>query len=87
MPLRYAVGKLVSVLMPGKYTVPAQSALPTIDVQCDFTDTGAIAAIPGTRERVPAMRLVLAAYRQHHLPIVHVVRLYCADGTCGSVPS
>src|SRR5690242_2860320 len=69
--------------MQSKYTIAetAQSALLTIDVQCDFTDAGAVAEIPGTNDRLPAMRLVLDAYRRHRLPIVHVVRLYRADGT------
>jgi nicotinamidase-related amidase len=68
--------------MQSKYTtpVPERSVLLTIDVQRDFTDPGATAEIPGTSDRVPAMRRVLDAYRQHRLPIVHVVRLYLADG-------
>jgi nicotinamidase-related amidase len=52
------------------------SALLTIDVQEDFARL-----IPGTRECVPAMRRVLKAYRERGLPIVHVVRLYLADGS------
>ncbi len=58
-----------------------RSVLLTIDVQQDFTNPGAIAEIPGTSACVPAMRRLLDAYRKHHLPIVHVVRLYLADGT------
>jgi nicotinamidase-related amidase len=69
--------------MQGKYTapIPERSALLTIDVQRDFATPGAPAEILGTHECVPAMRLVLDVYRQHRLPIVHVVRLYVADGT------
>jgi nicotinamidase-related amidase len=69
--------------MQDKYTapIPARSALLTIDVQRDFTEAGAVAEIRGTNERVPAMRRVLDAYRRCGLPIVHVVRLYLADGT------
>jgi nicotinamidase-related amidase len=69
--------------MRTKYTIPspARSALLTIDVQRDFTDPGAVAEIQGTLERVPAMRRVLEVYRQHRLPIVHVVRLYNSDGS------
>ena len=69
--------------MQSKYTtpVPGRSVLLTIDVQRDFTDPGAAAEIPGTNHRVPVMRRILQAYRQHHLPIVHVVRLYLPDGT------
>ncbi len=51
-------------------------ALLTIDVQEDFARL-----ISGTRECVPAMQRVLAAFRQRGLPIVHVVRLYLADGS------
>ncbi len=51
-------------------------ALLTIDVQEDFARL-----IAGTRECVPAMQRVLAAFRQRGLPIVHVVRLYLADGS------
>jgi nicotinamidase-related amidase len=66
-----------------QYTTPdpARSVLLTIDVQQDFTHPGAVAEIPGTIDRVPAMRRVLDAYRRHGLPIVHVVRLYLPDGT------
>jgi nicotinamidase-related amidase len=69
--------------MQSKYTTPdlERSALLTVDVQRDFTIPGAIAEIPGTNECVPAMRRILHAYRQLGLPIVHVVRLYLADGT------
>lgn len=56
--------------------VPRESALLTIDVQEDFARQ-----ISGTRECVPAMRRVVDAYRQQGLPIIHVVRLYLADGT------
>ena len=34
-----------------------------------------------TNDLVPAMRRVLEIYRQYRLPIMHVVRLYLADGT------
>lgn len=55
---------------------PRESALLTIDVQEDFAQL-----IAGTRECVPAMQRVLTAYRERGLPIVHVVRLYLADGS------
>ena len=60
---------------------PRRSVLLTIDVQQDFMNPGAVAEIPGTSACVPAMRRVVEAYRQRRLPIVHVVRLYLADGT------
>ena len=70
-------------LQMSPYTTPdpRRSVLLTIDVQRDFTNPGAIAEIPGTSACVPAMRRVLDAYRQQRWPIVHVVRLYLADGT------
>ena len=69
--------------MPDRHTtpLPGESALLTIDVQADFVEPGAPAEIAGTRERLPAMRRVLDAYRQRGLPIVHVVRLYLRDGS------
>lgn len=60
---------------------PERSALLTIDVQEDFSRPGAPAEIRGTWERLPAIKRLVEAYRKHRLPIVHVVRLYLADGT------
>jgi nicotinamidase-related amidase len=60
---------------------PERSALLTIDVQEDFTLPGAPAEIPGTWDRLPAMRRLLDAYREYNLPIVHAVRLYIKDGS------
>jgi nicotinamidase-related amidase len=60
--------------------LPLSSVLLTIDVQDDFTKPGAPARIPGTLQRVPAMKEIVQAYRACKLPIVHVVRLYSADG-------
>jgi nicotinamidase-related amidase len=69
--------------MQSKYKTPdhERSALLTIDVQRDFTIPGAVAEVPGTNECVPKMHQILQAFRQRRLPIVHVVRLYLADGT------
>ncbi len=66
-----------------KYTDPdwANAALLTIDVQRDFTLTGAPAEIPGTMEVVPKMRRLIEAFRQGNRPIVHVVRIYRPDGS------
>ncbi len=59
----------------------SQSALLTIDVQRDFTVPGAPALIPGTQEIVPAIQRLVRAYRSAHMPIVHVIRLYMANGS------
>ena len=66
-----------------RYTKPqlSNSALITIDTQCDFVLPGAAAEIPGTRDIVPNMKSLLMAYRQCGLPIIHVVRLYMPDGS------
>jgi len=64
------------------YTEPdfAASALITIDVQRDVLDGGAL-AVPGTTAVLPAIELLLGAFRAADRPIVHMVRLYQADGT------
>ena len=56
------------------------SAVITIDTQCDTLE-GQTLAIPGASEAVSNMRQVLDAYRQHNMPIVHIVRIYRADGS------
>ncbi len=56
------------------------SALITIDLQRDFLGDGPF-AVPGTTEVLPAVRDVAAAFRRAGRPIVHVVRLYLADGS------
>ncbi len=65
------------------YTRPdwLRSVLLTIDVQRDFTIPGAPAFIPGTLEVVPVIKRLLTAYRCAGLPIIHVTRLYMADGS------
>ena len=65
------------------YTRPdwLRSVLLTIDVQRDFTVPGAPAFIPGTVEVIPAIQRLLTAYRCASLPIIHVTRLYMADGS------
>ena len=55
-----------------------RSALIVVDTQVDFVDGGAM-PIPGTTEVLPAIRLLLNAYRGAQLPIVHIVRLYDGD--------
>jgi len=66
-----------------EYTQPefTRSALLTIDTQCDFTLPDAPAVVPGTFGIVPNVRRLALAYRQHKLPIVHIVRLYLPDGS------
>jgi len=59
---------------------PLRAALLTIDVQRDVLPGGPL-EIPGTVEAVPAMQEVVQAFRASSLPIVHVVRLYLADGS------
>ena len=53
----------------------SRSALLVIDMQRDFAEGGAM-PVAGTREGIPAVARLLAAYRQARLPIVHVLRLY-----------
>ncbi len=66
-----------------RYTRPQlqQSALITIDTQNDFVLDDAPARIEGTQEIVPNMVRLLEAYRSTARPIVHIVRLYLADGS------
>jgi len=60
---------------------PDNAALLTIDVQNDFTLPGSPAEIDGTAAAVPRMRRLVEAFREDGRPIVHVVRLYEADGS------
>ncbi|QIO24447.1 cysteine hydrolase family protein [Haloarcula sp. JP-L23] len=57
------------------------AALLTIDTQNDFTLAGAPAEIDGTGEAVPQMQRLVELFRTRQAPIVHVVRLYEADGS------
>lgn len=74
--------------MPGKlrsmenYTAPewSSSALITIDTQCDTLD-GQPFEIPGTSAILPRMKSLLAAFRSAGRPIIHIVRIYRADGS------
>lgn len=58
-----------------------RAALLTVDVQNDFTLADAPAEIAGTLQAVPAIQIVLRAFRRAARPIVHVVRLYQPDGS------
>ncbi|HEV2633623.1 MAG TPA: hypothetical protein VGX23_00665 [Actinocrinis sp.] len=42
--------------------------------------------IPGSEGSIPAIAGVLAAFRAHGRPIVHVIRLYDADGGNAELP-
>ena len=65
-----------------RYTEPewSHSALITMDTQCDTLD-GQPFAIPGTSAILPRMRAVLEAFRAANKPIIHIVRIYKADGS------
>ena len=57
------------------------SALLIVDVQRDFTLIGATAEIPGTLQAVQYIQRLVQVYREHGYPIIHIIRLYCADGS------
>ena len=57
------------------------AALLTIDVQRDFTESGAPAEISGTAEAAERMGRLAGSFRERGDPIVHVVRLYRRDGS------
>lgn len=63
------------------YTEPewSNSALVTIDTQCDTLDEQPF-EIPGTSAILPRMRALLQAYRNARKPIIHIVRIYKSDG-------
>jgi nicotinamidase-related amidase len=56
------------------------AALITIDTQVDTLD-GQPLEVPGTSAAVPRIAALAAAFRAAGRPIVHVVRLYRADGS------
>ena len=57
-----------------------QSALITIDTQIDTLD-GQPLEIPGTTAALPAIATLTQSFRKSSRPIIHVVRLYLADGS------
>jgi nicotinamidase-related amidase len=65
-----------------RYTKPkwSESALITIDTQCDTLD-GQPFEIPGTSAILPRMAALLQAYRNAEKPIIHMIRIYKADGS------
>jgi len=60
---------------------PGSAALVLIDVQLDFYADDAPFPIEGTAAAIPAMARLANEFRDRALPIVHVVRLYRADGS------
>ena len=64
------------------YTQPdfAALALITIDVQNDFLK-GQPFEVAGTSEILPQLRQLLETFRRARLPVIHMVRLYKADGS------
>jgi len=71
-----------------RYTEPewANSAVITMDTQCDTLD-GQAFADPGTSAILPRMRAILEAFRAAKKPIIHIVRIYKPDGSnVGSMP-
>ncbi len=64
------------------YTVPdfTAVALIVIDMQRDFLD-GLPAGVAGTVAVVPRIVRLLQAFRAAECPIVHIVRIYLADGS------
>ena len=56
-------------------------ALITIDVQNDFSLPGSTLEIKGTVEVVPRIAALLKVFRNLSKPIVHIIRLYKADGS------
>jgi nicotinamidase-related amidase len=65
------------------YTHPRleRSALLVIDMQNDFVLDGAPASVGGSMQIVPNIFRLLSRYRSAGLPIIHVVRLYLANGS------
>ena len=65
-----------------RYTTPHfhSSAIITIDIQQDTLD-GQPLEIPGTSAVLPKVRMILDAFRQKEMPIVHIVRIYKKDGS------
>jgi nicotinamidase-related amidase len=63
-----------------------KAALLTIDAQRDFVLPGASATVSGSGAAVPQMRQLVEAFRAHHAPIIHMVRLYRCNGSNVDLP-
>jgi len=57
------------------------SALIIIDVQHDFTLRGSPTEIPGTFQALQYIQPLVQTFRELNYPIIHVIRLYRADGS------
>lgn len=66
-----------------RYLMPhwSRSALISVDVQNDFVLAGAPLEISGTRKIMPGVASLLDVFRRRERPIIHIVRLYLADGS------
>jgi nicotinamidase-related amidase len=67
-------------MIPSSAALGGRPALLTIDVQVDTLDGGPL-EIPGTSAAVGNIGRLCTAFRAAGRPIVHVVRLYTADGS------
>ena len=56
-------------------------ALLIVDMQNDFVLEGKPLRVTGARDVIPKIQAVLAAFRQHGLPVFHIVRVHRADGS------
>mgnify|MGYP006307550499 CR=1 FL=1 len=56
-------------------------ALLVVDMQNDFVLAGAPLCVAGALETVPRIRVVLEAFRERGLPILHVIREHRPDGS------
>ncbi|MEZ6851991.1 cysteine hydrolase family protein [Halodesulfovibrio aestuarii] len=70
-----------------KYTLPepTQSALITIDLQNDFVLSGAPAEGKGAARAAAMAGEMVRYYRNHGLPIVHVIRVYSTKDNASNV--
>lgn len=69
--------------MLDKYTQPdfTRCALLTIDLQNDFAGPKACLTMPGCQPVLERVSRLVSAFRKRGLPMVHVVRIYLADGS------
>lgn len=57
------------------------TALLTIDMQNDFSKKESPFYIDGTQKVIKNIAKVVQAFRNHGLPVIHIVRLYLQDGS------